>query len=73
MVRLSMLSPTSQVAILEFLVSFTFWTLPLFDSHLILGVPGAVQGCQEIKAIMAFSFLLWIMRTSFPLSVYAPF
>jgi hypothetical protein len=34
-------------------------------------VPGAVQGCQEIKAITAFSFLLWIMLMGYSVTLLA--
>jgi hypothetical protein len=65
MVKSLMLPPTSQVAISGSLVSVILFTTPLFDSYPIVGIPGVVQGCEEIKAIMAFSFLLWILCSSF--------
>lgn len=35
-----------------------------FDTYAILADPRATQGCHEIKAIMAFSFLTWILRNT---------
>jgi len=31
----------------------------------LFAVRGAVQGCQEVKAIMAFSFLMWILLMAY--------
>jgi hypothetical protein len=35
----------------------------------LFSVPGAVQGCQEVKAIMAFSFLLWILLMGYTITL----
>jgi hypothetical protein len=34
------------------------------DSYAILADPGVIQGCHDIKAIIAFSFLTWIIRNT---------
>ena len=65
MVKSLLLSPKSQVAISGSLVSVIFCTRPPFNSYSIVAVAGAVQGCEEIKAITAFSFLLWILCSYF--------
>ena len=44
-----------------------YYFLGLTDSE----ISFLTQTCQEIKAIMAFSFLSWILRSSFPLRVPA--
>lgn len=41
-----------------------FFTRLLFDSYAILVDASATQGCHEIKGIMAFSFLAWILRNT---------
>jgi hypothetical protein len=56
------LPPRSQAAPGS-LVSVTLCAWPLFDSCSIVGV--LAETCGEIKAIMAFSFLSWILRSSF--------
>ena len=72
MVKLSLHSRASQVAILGFSVSVTLFTLcSFFDTYAILADSNATQGCHEIKAIMAFSFLIWILRNNFAFSVHA--
>ena len=43
----------------------------IFYSYAILADSGASHACHEIKAIMAFSFLTWILRNTFFLSVRA--
>ena len=55
--RMSQVAPGS-------LVSVTLCAWPFFDSCFIVGV--IAETCGEIKAIMAFSFLTWILRSSFP-------
>jgi len=35
----------------------------------IFSIPGAVQGCQEVKAIMAFSFLSWIILMGYSVTL----
>jgi len=35
----------------------------------LFSVPAAVEGCQEIKAIMAFSFLLWILLMGYTVTL----
>jgi hypothetical protein len=42
-----------------------------FKNSSLPGSDGTNQGCGEIKAIMAFSFLLWLLRSSFSSRVYA--
>ena len=37
---------------------------PFFDTYAILADARATQGCHEIKGIMAFSFLTWILRNT---------
>ena len=41
------------------------------NSYSILVNPGVTQFCHEIKAIMAFSFLTWILRNTLASSVRA--
>ena len=65
MVKSLMFSPRSQVAISGSWVSVILFTTPLFDSYPIVGDPSAVQGCHEIKVIVAFSFIAGILRSSF--------
>jgi hypothetical protein len=48
----------------QFAVSVTLCAWPLFDPCSIVGV--LTGTCGEMKAIMAFSFLLWILRCYFP-------
>jgi hypothetical protein len=63
MVNLPLHSRTSQIAILCYSVGVTLWHLaPFFDSYAILAFFNAIQICHEIKAIIAFSFLTWILR-----------
>jgi len=35
----------------------------------LFSIPGVVQGCEEIKAIMAFSFLLWILLMGYTVTL----
>ena len=65
MVKLRLHSRASQIAILGFSVGVTLLSsTPFFDTYAILADPRATQGCHEIKAIMAFSFLTWILRNT---------
>lgn len=70
MAKLQTCSPGSQpAASVSLLVSEFLSTWPwlsIFNLNLSLpDLDGAAQGCGEIKAIMAFSFLLWILRNYF--------
>jgi len=69
--NLAYLTPRSQVAVSGSLVSVfpPSWPSVFSNSHL-PGDPGIYQACHEIKAIMAFSFLLWILRSSIPSVVF---
>ncbi|KAI0254220.1 hypothetical protein BJV78DRAFT_1186298 [Lactifluus subvellereus] len=49
-----------------------YMAFDMIQSELVLpDVGGASQVCGEIKAVTAFSFLLWILRNSFPFLRYA--
>jgi hypothetical protein len=56
----------SQVAVLGSSVGVPLLHSALFflDSYAILADPGVIQGCHDIKAIIAFSFLTWIIRNT---------
>jgi hypothetical protein len=41
-----------------------------FGSYAILANSDAAQICRELKAIMDFPFLTWILRNTFALSVH---
>jgi hypothetical protein len=65
MANLRLHSRASQVAILVFSVGATLLhSAPFFDSYAILVDPRFTQGCHDIKGIMAFSFLTWILRNT---------
>jgi hypothetical protein len=72
-INLSLRPRASQLAILGFsMVCHSFALGSIFNSYSILAESAVdIRFCHEIKAIIAFSFLAWILRNTFALSVHA--